>query len=95
MKEYRLTAWPDLGPSYDRTVYRRMLSEMSQRHASLSRLVGTSGLKRNEVRMFVDMLGSRGLLVQRDTLPIDSMFGSLRPLGNWLRRALATAHVDL
>jgi hypothetical protein len=93
MKEYRLTAWPDLGPPYDRTVYRRMLSEMSQRHASLARLVGTSGLKRNEVRIFVDMLNSRGMLVQRESLAIDSMFGSLRPLGSWLRRALATAHL--
>jgi hypothetical protein len=91
MKEYRLAAWPDLGAPYHRIAYRRMLSDMSQRHVSLAQLAATSGLGGREVRQFIEMLDSHGLVSQRECAEGDSLFGSLRPLGGWLRRALATA----
>jgi hypothetical protein len=92
MKEYRLAAWPDLAAPYHRTAYRRMLSDMSQRYASCAQLAARSGLGRHEVRRFIEMLEAHGLLSQRDGAEADSLFGSLRPFGGWLRRALATAH---
>jgi hypothetical protein len=86
MKEYRLSAWPDLGASYDRMAFRRMLAEMSQRHVTLPSLVASSGLARREVRRFVQMLGARGLLSERVSSQNDSVFDSLVPLGAWLRK---------
>jgi predicted Rossmann fold nucleotide-binding protein DprA/Smf involved in DNA uptake len=91
MKEFRLAAWPDLGVSYQRTAHRRMLSDMSHRYVSLAQLVATSGLSRNEVRQFLRMLEEHGLVTQRDGAEPASLFGSLRPLGGWLRRALTPA----
>jgi hypothetical protein len=90
MKEYRLVAWPQLRPPFDRIAYRRMLSDMSHRHMSISQLVECSGIRRHEVRAFLDMLESRQLIADRETPAPDSLFGSLRPLGGWLRRALAS-----
>lgn len=86
IKEYRLAAWPDLEAPYHRTAYRRMLSDMSQRYMSLARLSASSGLGRADVRHFIEMLESHGLLWQRDGAEEDSLFGSLRPLGGWIRR---------
>lgn len=94
MKEYRLAAWPQLRAPFDRIAYRRMLSDMSHRHMSLAQLVECSGVKRQEVRNFLEMLESRGLISQRNGTAPDSLFGSLRPLGGWLRRALTPSHVD-
>jgi hypothetical protein len=91
MKEYRLAAWPDLGAAYHRTAYRRMLSDMSHRHVSLAQLATSSGLGQRDVRNFVEMLDAHGLISEREGAAADSLFGSLRPLGGWLRRALATA----
>ncbi len=89
MKEYRLAAWPELAAPFDRTVFRRMLSDMSHRHMSLAQLVGTSGIRRHQVREFLAMLDARGMISQRDSVEPDSLFGSLRPLGGWLRRAMS------
>jgi hypothetical protein len=91
MKEYRLTGWPDLAAPYHRTAYRRMLSDMSHRYVSQAQLAARSGLGRNDVRLFIEMLETHGLLAQREAAETDSLFGSLRPLGGWLRRAVATA----
>lgn len=90
MKEYRLAAWPDLAAPYHRTAYRRMLSDMSQRFVGVDKLAAKSGLGRAEVRQFLEMLDARGLLWQREAVVADSLFGSLRPLGGWLRRTIAT-----
>lgn len=90
MKEYRLAAWPDLEAPYHRTAYRRMLSDMSQRHVSLARLSATSGLARAEVRHFIEMLESHGLVRERDGVEEDSFFGTLGPLGGWIRRTFTT-----
>jgi len=91
MKTYRLAAWPQLRPPFDKIAYRRMLSDMSHRHVSVAQLVETSGLRRSEVRHFLEMLGTEQLLSEREGTEPDSLFGSLRPLGGWLRRAFVDA----
>jgi hypothetical protein len=91
MKEYRLLAWPELPAEYQRTAHRRALSEMSQRFMSLAKLVEVSGLKKGEVRAFVELLDSRAVIAERDTTAPDSFFDSLSPLG-WLRRAINANH---
>jgi hypothetical protein len=90
MKEYKLAAWPDLPPVYQRIAYRRMLSDMSQRYVSTPKLAQRSGLSRYEVRQFIEMLDARVMLLEHDSAAPDSIFDSLRPLGGWIRRALST-----
>ena len=63
-----------------------LMSEMSLRYVSVAQLVETSGLRRGEVRQFLDTLSAAGLLREHEGLASDSLFGSLRPLGGWLRR---------
>jgi hypothetical protein len=94
MKEYRLVAWPQLRAPFDRIAYRRMLSDMSHRHMTLAQLTECSGIRRQEVRVFLEMLASRQLIVQREAPPGDSLFGSLRPLGGWLKRAWAAGQAE-
>jgi hypothetical protein len=91
MKEYRLLAWPELPAEYRRTAHRRVLSEMSQRFVSVAKLIEISGLKKTELRAFLDMLEQRALLDDRDTVAPDSFLDSLRDLG-WLRRAIGPSH---
>lgn len=88
MKEYRLSAWPEHSPEFQRTGHRRVLSEMSSRYMSVGQLAEASGLKRNEVRAFIEMLGGRGLVTERDATAPDSVIDSRSPLG-WLWRAIA------
>ena len=91
MKEYRLIAWADLPAPYHRTAYRRMLTDLSHRHMSMAQLVACSGIRRQEVKQFLDMLDAQGLLNEREVVVADSVFDSLRPLGGWIRKALATS----
>ena len=88
MKEYRLLAWAELPAPYHRMAYRRMLSDLSHRYMTAAQLMTASGLKRQEVRDFLDMLEQRDLLLERERFGHDSVFDSLRPLGGWLRKAL-------
>jgi hypothetical protein len=88
MKAYRLSAWPDLDAAHRRIGYRRMMSDMSQRFVTLEQLATSSGLSRHEVREFIRLLDGKGILSSQDHAAPDSLFGSLRPLGGWLRRAL-------
>lgn len=83
MKEYKLSAWPDLPSSYHRTTYRRMLSDMSHRFVTVPQLIHSSGAARMEVRLFLQMLAERGLLLEREAerSPMSSF-------GDWLRRTL-------
>ena len=90
MKEYRLTAWPELAPPFHRTAYRRLASDMSHRFMTLVQLADTSGLRRQQVRGFVEMLEGRGLIVERESITPDSQFWSLRPLGGWIKRAMSS-----
>jgi hypothetical protein len=91
MKEYRLLAWPELPAEYRRTAHRRALSEMSQRFMSLAKLVEVSGLKKSEIRSFLEMLDGRAVIAERDTTAPDSFLDSISPLG-WLRRAMSSSH---
>jgi hypothetical protein len=91
MKEYRLTAWPDLDPTHDRTCFRRLLSDMSHRYMSIGQLAERSGLRRAVVREFVGRLAARGLAHEREVSEPDSLFGSLRPLGGWIARTFDAA----
>jgi hypothetical protein len=92
MKEYRLLAWPELPAEYRRTAHRRALSEMSQRYVSVAKLVEVSGLKKAQLRAFIEMLDGRAVLAERDTTAPDSFLDSIRPLGGWLRRAIGPNH---
>lgn len=85
MKEYKLLGWPELPAAYHRIAYRRMLHEMSQRHASVVQLMHASGLGRAPVKEFVELLSEHGMLDERGAPESDSLFGSLMPLG-WIRR---------
>ena len=89
MKAYRLAAWPQLRAPYDRIAYRRMLNDMSHRHVTIAQLSDLSGIRKYDVRQFVNLLQARGLVEDREVSHPDSLFGSLRPLGGWLKRALA------
>ena len=95
MKEYRLVAWPQLRAPFDRIAYRRLLGDMSHRHRSLSQLTERSGLRRDDARAFLAMLDADGLVAVRDSQVPDSLFGSLRPLGGWLKRAIAGSSAEV
>ena len=92
MKEFKLAAWPELPAPYHRTVYRRMLSDLSHRYMSVPQLVLSSGATKLEVRMFMQMLNERGLLREREG-ESDSIFDSLRPIGEWFRRTISGSEV--
>jgi hypothetical protein len=83
MKEYKLCAWPDLPPTFHRTSYRRMLSDMSHRYLTVQQLMATSGATRLEVRLFLQMLAERGLVAERE-----AERSTFAGFGGWLRRAL-------
>jgi hypothetical protein len=85
MKEFKLTAWPELPAPYQRIAYRRMLSDMSHRFVTAQQLCDSSGATKLEVRVFLQMLSERGLLRERDH---DEPNGLLGPLGGWLRRTI-------
>lgn len=85
MKQYKLAAWPEVPATYHRTVYRRMLSDMSHRYMSISALVLSSGASKIEVRQFLQTLDDMGVLVDREE-DSDSFFDTtIRPVGDWLR----------
>ena len=85
MKQYKLAAWPELPAAYHRTVYRRMLSDMSHRYMSISSLMLSSGGSKVEVRQFLQTLDEMGVLVDRED-ESDSFFDTtIRPVGEWLR----------
>jgi hypothetical protein len=89
-KEYRLASWPELSPAHHLTAYRRMLGEMSQRYMSMAQLVESSGLRRPEVKHFLDTLEASGKLMAREACAVTAKaprMGSLRLVGAWLRRA--------
>jgi biotin operon repressor len=85
MKQYKLAAWPELPATYHRTVYRRMLSDMSHRYMSPAELTLSSGATKVEVRQFLQSLEELGVLVDREG-DSDSFYDTtLRPVGDWFR----------
>jgi hypothetical protein len=86
MKEYKLSGWPDLRAPYQRTCFRRMLSDMSQRHVTLQQLATRSNTPRQEVRLFLEVLADHGVLDERDS-ESESIFDTLSGIGDWFRRS--------
>lgn len=95
MKEYKLVSLPQRIHSFDKIVFRRILSDLSHRHLTFAELVHTSGLKRPEIRKFLLALQSQGLLEERDCeLEFSSppaFWDSLLQAPSWLRRTLTIA----
>jgi hypothetical protein len=92
MKEYKLVSLPDRIQSFDKIVFRRILSDLSHRYLTFAELVNSSGLKRQEIRKFLLALQAQGLLQERDCeLEFSSppaFWDSLLQPPSWLRRAL-------
>ena len=91
MKVYRLAAWPELRGPHARIAYRRLLSEMSQRHLTVAQLAESSGLRRQEVQAFVEWLDERGLLSTREHAShrlVDAMTAMARWPGRTWRAAM-------
>jgi hypothetical protein len=87
MKEYKLSGWPELPATFQRTAYQRMLHQMSQGYVPMAQLVRISGLGRDAVRQFLRLLGSHGVLEER-TQPSAprAVLVATRGLA-WLKRA--------
>ena len=72
-----------------------MLSDMSHRFVSMQRLVDSSGVRRQDVRQFLEMLAADKLLIEREAAVPDSLFGSLRQFGWFRRSTFADTRADL
>jgi hypothetical protein len=92
MKQYRLSAWPDLPAVFRRTGYQRALHVMSQRFVGIDRLVSDTGLSHGELSRFVDLLVLRGAAIERGEAEPDSLFGALQELVGLKRRADKPQH---
>ena len=89
MKEYRLKSWPELPVAFRRTVYRRLLCALSQRHMPESELRQRSGLGAHEVRSLLNYLQGEDLLDCRLAAPAAPRGGLWRltwPIHAWMRR---------
>lgn len=91
MKEYKLSAWPDLPASFRRMAYRRMLHCMSERHASIHELREESGLRRTAVVQFLETLSERAVLQARERAASAPRLGWLKAAWRPPRRVVATA----
>jgi hypothetical protein len=89
MKEYRLKSWPELPAIFRRTVYRRLLSDLSQRHMSEMALRQRSGLSSADLRSLVNYLKTEGLLDEREgqEVPRAGLIARFAwPIQAWMRR---------
>jgi len=86
MKEFKLISWPDLPAEFRRTAFRRLLSDMSQRHLSEASMAKRDGIKPAEVRALLQLLASRHVLDVREN---DTRRGWRPMLAGWLRRLTA------
>jgi hypothetical protein len=66
MKQYKLTAWPELPPRFQSTAMRRVVSEMSQRFVSARDLARSSGASQREVEGLIAQLSRNGMLMVRE-----------------------------
>jgi len=66
MKQYKLTAWPDLPARFQKTPMRRCASELSQRFVSVRDLAKHSGAPSREVEDLLEHLRGQGMLMSRD-----------------------------
>jgi len=65
MKQYKLTAWPDLPPRFQKTTMRRVVSELSQRFVSVRDLARSSGASVRDIEELVARLEQDGMLMTR------------------------------
>jgi len=90
MKEYKLLSWPDLPAEFRRIAFRRLLSELSQRHISEPLLLKRDGIKPAEVRALLQFLAKLDLLDVREAAPSSNKWRpSFSGLSGWLRRLTA------
>ena len=66
MKQYKLTAWPELSPRFQKTTMRRVVSELTQRFVSVRDLARSSGASTREVDDLIAQLTKDGMLMTRD-----------------------------
>ena len=66
MKQYKLTAWPELPTRFQKTTMRRVVSELSQRFVSARDLARSSGAPSRDVDELIEHLNKKGLLMTRD-----------------------------
>ena len=67
MKQYKLTAWPELPPRFQKTTMRRVVSELSQRFVSVRDLARSSGASSRDVEDLISTLERDGMLMTRAT----------------------------
>ena len=65
MKQYKLTAWPDLTPRFHSTAMRRVVSELSQRFVSVRDLSRSSGANARDIEELIAKLEKDGMLMAR------------------------------
>ena len=65
MKQYKLTAWPELPARFQKTTMRRVVSELSQRFVSVRDLARSSGASARDVEELVATLDKGGMLMTR------------------------------
>jgi predicted Rossmann fold nucleotide-binding protein DprA/Smf involved in DNA uptake len=65
MKQYKLTAWPDLPARFQKTTMRRVVSELSQRFVSIRDLARSSGASTRDVEDLIAKLEKDGMLMTR------------------------------
>jgi hypothetical protein len=66
MKQYKLTAWPDLPSRYRSTAMRRVVSEMTQRFATPRDLARKCGASTREIEELLSTLTKDGVLMSRE-----------------------------
>jgi len=67
MKQYKLTAWPELSPRFQNTTMRRVVSELSQRFVSVRDVARSSGASARDVEELLAKLEKDGMLMTRAT----------------------------
>ena len=67
MKQYKLTAWPELSPRFQNTTMRRVVSELSQRFVSVRDVARSSGASARDVEELLARLDKDGMLMTRAT----------------------------
>jgi hypothetical protein len=90
MKEYRLLAWPELPAQFQRTIHRRMLSDLSHRYMTVPALMQSSGANKVEVRAFLETLDDTGLLESQESDERPSIRDRLGQASDWVKDTFFT-----
>ncbi|MBC7666084.1 MAG: hypothetical protein H7276_20220 [Caulobacter sp.] len=78
MKQYKLTAWPDLTPRFHTTAMRRVVSELSQRFVSVRDLSRSCGASARDIEELITKLEKDGMLMARAMPQAVSQAGAWR-----------------